>query len=302
MFISDPNTVVETAYNDLADDKPDIETTKEQKYVELTKTYDVTKLGIAYEDYMALLGAIAYFNSFEMLTDTSYQRNYALWAKPFKSRIDAIVERVIGSAVPQRIYEDNINDTEDVSNLHKILQSLGTFEGMSEMTVFDVEEFHFTWTPMGSQPSPARDSPFDKQGLVDVPVDGLKPRAFKGLKRQYGDVFYNAITDTCVVRANIIHSKDSGYVYSSIRVPVSTRGVSSKVYGLRPGSTYGLSLGSEYLEANKQISAGSGGLTNAGLAGITGLAFAGIIGYHMVKNIASETAFDDKRFRFDDVN
>ena len=88
----------------------------QHKYAELTKTYDVTNLGTVYEDYMALLGAIAYFNSFEMLTDTS-NRNYALWAKPFKSRIDAIVSRVIGSAVPQRIYEDNINDTEDVSNI-----------------------------------------------------------------------------------------------------------------------------------------------------------------------------------------
>lgn len=312
LFISDINTVVETAYKDYTENKPEfvyepgqsayMDVLDQNKYAELTKTYDVTKLGTVYEDYMALLGAIAYFNSFEMLTDTSFQRNYALWAKPFKSRIDAIVSRVIGSAVPQRIYQDNINDTEDVSNLHKILKSLGTFEGMSEMPVFDVEEFHFTWTPIGPQASAPRDSPFDKQGWVDVPLDGLRPRAFKGLKGQYGDVFYHAITDTCVVRANITHSKDSGYVYSSIRVPVSTRGISSKVYGLRPGSTYGLSLGSEYFESSKQVSAGSGRLTNAGLVSVTGLAFAGIIGYHMVKNIASETAFDDKRFRFDDVN
>ena len=312
LFIGDINTVVETAYKEYKENKPDfvreygqsayMDVLDQNKYAELTKTYKVTNLGTVYEDYMALLGAIAYFNSFEMLTDTSYQRNYALWAKPFKNKINAIVDRVIGSAVPQRIYEDNINDTEDVSNLHKILQSLGTFEGMSEMPVFDAEEFHFTWTPIGSETSPARDSPFDKQGWVDVPVDGLRPRAFRGLKGQYGDVFYHAITDTCVVRPNIVHSKDSGYVYSSIRVPVSTRGISSKVYGLRPGSTYGLSLGSEYLESSKQVSAGSGGLTNTGLAGMTGLAFAGIIGYQMIKNIASETAFDDKRFRFDDVN
>ena len=315
LFIYDINTVVETAYKEYKENKPEfvyesgqsgyMDVLDQDKYAELTKTYDMTKFGTAqvnpYEDYMALLGAIAYFNSFEMLTDTSYQRNYALWAKPFKNKIKAIVDRVIGSAVPQRIYEDNINDTEDVSNLHKILQSLGTFEGMSEMPVFDVEEFHFTWTPIGSQASAPRDSPFDKQGLVDVPVDGLRPRAFRGLKGQYGDVFYHAITDTCVVRPNIVHSKDSGYVYSSIRVPVSTRGVSSKVYGLRPGTTYGLELGTQFLQTTR-LESGAGRLTNAGLASVTGLAFAGIIGYHMVKNIASETAFDDKRFRFDDVN
>ena len=310
LFISDINTVIETAYKTYKENKPEfvedgqsayMDVLDQHKYAELTKTYDVTNLGTVYEDYMALLGAIAYFNSFEMLTDTSYQRNYALWAKPFKSRIDAIVSRVIGSAVPQRIYEDNINDTEDVSNLHKILQSLGTFEGMSEMPVFDVEEFHFTWTPIGSQASASRDSPFDKDGLVDVPVDGLRPRAFRGLKGQYGDVFYHAITDTCVVRPNIVHSKDSGYVYSSIRVPVSTRGITSKVYGLRPGTTYGLELGTDFLPTSR-LESGTGRLTNAGLASVTGLAFAGIIGYHMVKNIASETAFDDKRFRFDDVN
>ena len=104
-----------------------------------------------------------------------------------------------------------------------------------------------------------------------------------------------------LVRPNIVHSKDSGYVYSSIRVPVSTRGVSSKVYGLRPGTTYGLELGTQFLETPR-LESGAGRLTNAGLASVTGLAFAGIIGYHMVKNIASETAFDDKRFRFDDVN
>ena len=133
LFISDINTVVKTAYKEYKENKPDfvreygqfayMDVLDQNKYAELTKTYTVTNLGTVYEDYMALLGAIAYFNSFEMLTDTSYQRNYALWAKPFKSRIDAIVDRVIGSAVPQRIYEDNINDTEDVSNIHKILQS-----------------------------------------------------------------------------------------------------------------------------------------------------------------------------------
>lgn len=305
LFISDPNTVVETAYNDLADNKPDIETTKEQKYVELTKTYDVTNFGTTdlnpYRDYMALLGAIAYFNSFEMLTDVPAHRNYAPWAKPFKTAISSIVDTVLNGAVPHRIYQDNINDTEDVSNLHKILQSLGTFEGMSEMPVFDVEKFHVTWTPITPQPSPARDSPFDKQGLVDVPIGGLTPRAFKSLKGQYGDVFYHVIFDTCILRPKITHKKENGYVYSSLRVPVSTRGVSSQVYGLRPGVPYSLEPGSPYLEVN-QSQAGSGSITNAGLAGITGLAFAGVIGYHMVKNIASETAFDDKRFRFDDAN
>ena len=103
LFISDINTVIETAYKTYKENKPEfvedddsqfayMDVLDQHKYAELTKTYDVTNLGTVYEDYMALLGAIAYFNSFEMLTDTSFQRNYALWAKPFKSRIDAIVE------------------------------------------------------------------------------------------------------------------------------------------------------------------------------------------------------------------
>ena len=80
-----------------------------------------------------------------MLTDTPQHRNYAEWAKPFKGEVDRILSPLLSGVTPVRIYEDTINDTEDVVNIHKTLSALGAFQDMVELTVFDIEEFNIKW-------------------------------------------------------------------------------------------------------------------------------------------------------------
>ena len=102
---------------------------------------------------------------------------------------------------------------------------------------------------------------------------------------------------------NMTSSRDSnpGYMYSSLRVPVSTRGISSKVYGMRPGSVSAFTTGVNSIPGKLRLT-GSGGLTYTGLAGMAGVVFAGALGVAMFKNVASETAFSDKRFKIDDID
>ena len=265
--------------------------------------FDVKDFGVVYEEYMGLLGAIAYFNSYEMLMDTPSHRNYAEWAKPFKGEVDRIVSSVIASATPIVIYQDSINDTEDVSILHQTLKALGAFETMTEMPVFDVVDFNVMWTSLGAQASAPTSNPFDANGLPIVGSDGLKALAYRGLKNGYGDVFHNTIMNACVIRPRLIYKTAPApdkYMFSSLRVPVSTRGISSKVYGMRPGSVSAFTTGVNSIPGQMRLT-GSGGLTYTGLAGMAGVVFAGALGVAMFKNVASETAFSDKRFRIDDI-
>ena len=296
LFIDDIAAATTKAYNNLIKNKP-----RNATLLEMTKTYDVTTFGSFYQDYMALLGAISYLNSYELLTDTPSHRNYAVWARPFKGRVDAIVNSLVASSSPQRIYNTQINDTEDVSNLHQTLNALGAFEDMTEMPVFDIQEFNITWSKLGPQATSASSTPFSSTGIIEVPVGGLKASAYRGLKNGYGDVFHDTIMNTCVMRPLLKHSLVTGFLSSSLRVPVNTRGISSKVYGMRPGSVSAFTTGVNSIPGQMRLT-GSGGLTYTGLAGMAGVAFAGALGVAMFKNIASETAFSDKRFRIDDID
>jgi len=169
---------------------------------------------------------------------------------------------------------------------------------MTEMPVFDLKEFHAVWQPLTSTGSPIIDSPFLKGGFLNVPQGGLKTTIFPGLKGTYGDVFYHTMMDTCVLNP-VISATTNGYVYSSVRVPVNSRGLSTKVYGLRPGATYSFTQGSNKSDLTSMFTSGSGRLSYTTMAGGAGLLFAGALGLAMYKNIASETAWKDKRFEID---
>ena len=262
--------------------------------------YDLADFGDTYQEYMALLGALAYLNSYEMLTDTPQYRNYADWAKPFRGRIDSILNPLLAGVTPQKIYEDTINDTEDVVNIHKTLSALGAFQDMVELPVFDVEEFNIKWKKLGAEEGAITSSPFDSDGFVDVGLGGLKAGAYKGLAGGYGDVFHDTIMSTSVLRPVIKHNLSNEYVYSSLRIPVNTRGVSSKVYGMRPGTSLAFTTGANVPSSGMNLAVGSSGITYPKMAGAAGVVFAGVLGMAMWKNISSETAFSDKRFRIDD--
>lgn len=297
LFIQDPASAATKAYNKRKQ-KSFGKGTGQPNLYNTTLFYDYNDFGTSYKSYMALLGAVAYFNSYEMLTDSPSSRTFAPWAKPFAGEINSIVSSVLGSSAPQTIFTTQINDTADVSNMHKTLKGLGTFDEMLEMPVYDLKEFHAVWQPLTSTGSPLMDSPFLSNGFLNVPIGGLKTSIFPGLKGTYGDVFYHSMMETCVLNP-VISATATGYVYSSVRVPVNTRGLSSKVYGLRPGTTYSFSQGSNKTDISRMFTNGSGRITYTTMAGGAGLLFAGALGIAMLKNIANENAWKDKRFEID---
>lgn len=294
LFIQDPTLAATKAYNERLK-KSFSKGVGQPNLYNTTFFYDYNDFGNAYKGYMTLLGAVAYFNSHEMLTDKPSDRTFAPWAKPFAGQVNSLVNSVLGGATPQTIFTTQINDTADVSNMHKTLQKLGAFDEMLEMPVFDLKEFHAVWQPLTSTGSPIIDSPFLKGGFLNVPQGGLKTTIFPGLKGTYGDVFYQTMMDTCVLNPVITATTD-GYVYSSVRVPVNTRGLSSKVYGLRPNTSYSFSQGSNKSDLTSMFMSGSGRLTYTAIGGVTGLLFAGALGVAMLRNIANENAWKDRRF------
>ena len=303
LFIDDIPTVVKKAYNALVKNKNTWKLFDSQGNViprRLLLGYNENNFGSAYKEYMALLGAIAYLNSHEMLTDTPQHRNYAEWAKPFKGEVDRILSPLLSGVTPVRIYEDTINDTEDVVNIHKTLSALGAFQDMVELPVFDIEEFNIKWKKLGADEGAITSSPFASDGFVDVGIGGLKAGAYKGLAGGYGDVFYQTIFDVAILRPVIKQSLSNYYMYSSLRIPVNTRGVSSKVYGMRPGTSLAFTTGANIPSSGMNLAVGSSGITYPKMAGAAGVVFAGVLGMAMWKNISSETAFSDKRFRIDD--
>jgi hypothetical protein len=300
LFIKDPATLIERAYAKLLQNKPALpdDVKSGLHYYNITNCYDVTDFGDIYQDYMALLGAITYFNSYHMLLDAGGFRTYPEWCKPFKGKIDAIISSVIGNPSHIVIYDTVINDTEDVSNMHQVLNRLSAFEGMTEMPVLDIPEFHVKWTSRGPTTT-VIDNPF-AGGIPQVPVGGLEAQAFPGLNNTYGDVFYDTITNTAVLQPVFRQLTKNMYIYSTLRIPVNTRGVSSKIYGMRPGTSY--SFDSQAVSSGKirnLKSGGSGQLTYTGLAGATGLAFIGLLGVTMFKNINAEGAFSDQRWKIE---
>ena len=294
LFVQDPVSAATKAYNKRKE-KGFAKGVGRPNFYNTTVFYDHNDFGNPYKAYMSLLGAIAYFNSFEMLTDSPSSRTYAPWAKPFAGEINSIVNSVLSGSSPQTIFTTQINDTADVSNMHKTLKELGAFDEMLEMPVFDLKEFHAVWQPLTSTGSPLSDTPFLSNGFLNVPQGGLKTTIFPGLKGAYGDVFYETMMETCVLNP-VISATPEGYVYSSVRVPVNTRGLSSKVYGLRPGTSYALNQGSNKIDLTSLFTSGSGRVSYTAMASGAGLLFAGALGIAMYKNIANENAWKDKRF------
>ena len=305
LLIKDPVNVINKAYNRLVQSKPQGNLSWEEwlesegKYQRLTEYYDETEFGEAYSDYMALLAAVAYLNSYHMLIDPPSQRTYPEWATPFKGKVSALITEAMGSSSAQGIviYSSQINDTEDVSTLHRVLKSLGTFEGMTELPVYDVPEFHVKWLSRGPT-TETLSSPF-VNGVPKVPVGGLEAQVFLGLSNTYGDVFYNSFLTSAVLQPVFKQPTTNFYMYSSLRIPVNTRGVSSKLYGLRPGAAYSFDTVTDTQSSLSRMFTGSGGLTYTGLAGITGVAFVGLLGAAMFKNIDAEGAFADVRWKTD---
>ena len=196
LLIKDPVNVINKAYNRLVQSKPQGNMSWEEwlesegKYQRLTEYYDETEFGEAYSDYMALLAAVAYFNSYHMLIDPPSQRTYPEWATPFKGKVNSIVITLKqwGTTLLKEWSFTLLRlMTLKMFQHAQSPENLGTFEGMTEMPVYDVPEFHVKWLSRGPTTG-SLSSPF-VNGVPKVPVGGLEAQVFLGLNT-YGDVFY----------------------------------------------------------------------------------------------------------------
>ena len=68
---------------------------------------------------------------------------------------------------------------------------------------------------------------------------------------------------------------------------------------MRPGAAYSFDTVANTQTSLSSMFTGSKGLTYTGIAGMTGVAFIGLLGVAMFKNINSEGAFADVRFKTD---
>jgi hypothetical protein len=286
LFISNPGQVVTNSY---------------KKYHEISagnyptqrnalNAYLSADFGDTYYEYLGLIGTIAYLNSNELFTDGKLtgpytNRTYPQWCRNNKIRpiIDRHITALLGGSAPQEIYTTEINDTEDIIKMHQYLSNLKAFVGMDEMPVFDVKEFHIKFKGKGVDTS-ILTNPFNPAGLPKVPLEGLNADAYPGLSNTYSDVFYQTILDVGVMQPAL--SFLDGYAYSSLRIPVYTRGVTGKVYGMRPGSNFAFNSASPMTDLPKSRD-GSKGLNYTQIGVGLGALYIPVLGYLMYKNFGT---------------
>lgn len=287
LFISNPGQVVTNSY---------------KKYHEISvgnnyptqrnalNAYLSADFGDTYYEYLGLIGTIAYLNSNELFTDGKLtgpytNRTYPQWCRNNKIRpiIDGHITALLAGSAPQEIYTTEINDTEDIIKMHQYLSDLKAFVGMDEMPVFDIKEFHIKFKGKGVDTT-ILTNPFNPAGLPKVPLEGLKADAYPGLSNTYSDVFYQTILDVGVMQPAL--SFLDGYAYSGLRIPVNTRGVTGKVYGMRPGSNFAFNSASPMTVLAKSRG-GSKGLNYTQLGVGLGALYIPVLGYLMYKNFGT---------------
>jgi hypothetical protein len=295
LFISNPGQVVTNSY---------------KKYHEISagnnyptqrnalNAYLSADFGDTYYEYLGLIGTIAYLNSNELFTDGKLtgpytNRTYPQWCrnKNIRPIIDRHITALLAGSASDEIYTTEINDTEDIIKMHQYLSDLKAFVGMDEMPVFDVKEFHIKFKGKGVDTS-ILTNPFNPAGLPKVPLEGLNADAYPLLSNTYGDVFYQTILDVGIMQPALSFSK--GYAYSSVRIPVYTRGVTGKVYGMRPGSIYAFNAASPMSDLAKSRG-GSKGLNYTQIGVGLGALYIPILGYLMYKNFG--TGYNNNKWK-----
>ena len=148
---------------------------------------------------MSFLGAVAYFNSLRCLPTTQVTAHTHLGQSPFAGEINAIVSSVLSGSRPQKIFTTQINDTADVSNMHKTFKALEhLMKWLSCLYLTSKNSMPFGSLLLAQAPR-LLNTPFIKGGYLNVPRGGLKTTIFPGLKGTYGDVFYHTMMETCVL-------------------------------------------------------------------------------------------------------
>jgi hypothetical protein len=254
------------------------------------QSYSTQDFGDTYYDYLGLLGTIAYLNSNELFTDGSETgpyttRTYPQWCQnpKIKGIIDSHLNSLLSGSQPQVIYTTQLNDTQDIVKMHKYLSDLKAFEGLGEVPVFDVKEFNIKWKGVGPD-NAVLANPFGANGLPIVPKHGLKADAYPGLNNTYSDVFYQAILDVAVMQPSLTF--DGAYAYSNVRIPVNTRGVTGKVYGMRPGTIYSFNAENSPTEVTMPRD-GSKGLTYTQMGVGIGALYVPVLAYLMYRNFGA---------------
>ena len=108
-------------------------------------SYNVTPgYGGLYDDYMGLIGAIAYLGSGGALMGSGYP---TFLTSSQLGRTKAYVRSAIGKDAFSTIKLGSfaINDTQDIYSVHNLMKETDVIVGMKEMEVLDLPQFHIRW-------------------------------------------------------------------------------------------------------------------------------------------------------------
>tara|TARA_A200000159_G_scaffold24384_1_gene21485 strand:+ start:4526 stop:7756 length:3231 start_codon:yes stop_codon:yes gene_type:complete len=286
LFLTQPKNIIEEAYLSLLFTKPP-ENAPEISYIMPYRNVD-TFNGEFY-DYMAILGALNYFNSYHLYTDTSSSnRSYPSWCMDYKlkQRVDIIVDSVLASSTPIIVYSAPMNDLQDISNIHQVLSNLKVLDGMTEMPVFDVPEFNVKW--QGSRGSVVNPFMNSIGGFPEIPEKGLTASLTGKLQNNYGDVFYKTLLDTCVIQPHFMFDKN--YSRSFLRIPVRTNGISGRVYGNRPSGNLSMESAAVDTTINRFVRGGNANLST-GVSLFIAATTSAIVGYQLIKGVRGTTRY-----------
>jgi len=284
LFIKNPAAVLENAYLRLSFRKP-LENDPALDYI---LAYSGVEFNTEFYDYLAILGALNYFNSYHLYTDGTRNRTYPYWCSGPNviDKVDNIVESIVGSATPLEIYTAPMNDLEDISNIHQVLSNLKVLDGMTEMPVFDVPEFSVSWSGQrGSVTNPFLNS---IGGFPEIPQKGLVASMTPRLQNNYGDVFYKTLFDTCVIQPHFMF--DQHYSRSFLRIPVRTNGISGRVYGNRPSGNLSMESAAVDTTINRFIRGGDVNF-GTGLSLFAAATASAIVGYQLIKGVRGTTRY-----------
>ena len=286
LFLTSPKSIIEDAYLSLVFKKPP-ENAPEISYIMPYRNIDT--FNDEFYDYMAILGALNYFNSYHLYTDTSSSnRSYPSWCMDYKlkQRVDIIVDSVLASSTPITVYTTPMNDLQDISNIHQVLSNLKVLDGMTEMPVFDVPEFNVKW--QGSRGSVVNPFMNSIGGFPEIPEKGLTASLTGKLQNNYGDVFYKTLFDTCVIQPHFMFDKN--YSRSFLRIPVRTNGISGRVYGNRPSGNLSMESAAVDTTINRFVRGGSANLST-GVSLFIAATTSAFVGYQLIKGVRGTTRY-----------
>ena len=218
-------------------------------------SYNVTPgYGGLYDDYMGLIGAIAYLGSGGALMGSGYP---TFLTSSQLGRTKAYVRSAIGKDAFSTIKLGSfaINDTQDIYSVHNLMKETNVIVGMKEMEVLDLPQFHIRWQTSDGTEAMTEAPTFTSNwkyrndynsaamGTLSLPFPAPnEARAYKGKGTGVGSLFHAQMVQTATLYNRLSMSWGPTTVVSSnVRIPLNTPGLSGGYYGLTANKAFPLS-------------------------------------------------------------